>query len=63
MEVVAKHCAYASIKSRSLAHDHTDLVVALRMKAEQEPELMKEISQLPYVASSSLLAHDGEVTL
>lgn len=63
MEVVAKHCAYASIKSRSLANDHTDLVVALRMKAEQEPELMKEISQLPHVASSCLLAHDGEVTL
>lgn len=63
MEIVGRHCAHSSIKSRSLANNHTDLVIEVRIAQEHEAGLMQELASLPHVGSSSLLAHDGEVTL
>ena len=63
MEVVGRRCAHSSVKSRSLANNHTDLVIEVRVSKENESVMMKELASLPLVGSSSLLAHDGEVTL
>lgn len=58
--VVEKYCKNYATKSCSLANGRTDLVVEIKSKDEEE--LLKEISQISEVTSSSLLKHDGEVT-
>lgn len=58
--VVEKYCKNFAVKSCSLANNRTDLVVEI--KSDKENEMLKEISQISQVTSSSLLKHDGEVT-
>lgn len=60
LEVVKKYCKYYTVKSRSLSNNISDIVVEVR--TNKESSLAKEIASLPEVHSSSLLAHDGEVT-
>lgn len=60
IETVKKYCKYFTVKSRSLSNNRTDLVIEVRTSSEAE--LAKEIASIECVSSSSLLAHDGEVT-
>ncbi len=60
VEVVKKYCKYFTVKSRSLSENRSDLVIEVR--TEKEAELAKDVAALGFVSSSSLLAHDGEVT-
>ena len=62
MAIVDKHSSSATVKSRSLANEQTDLVIELRALKNAEPFLIKEVASLENVISSSLLKHDGEVT-
>lgn len=60
LKIVAKHCRYYSVKSRTLSDNKTDLVIEIR--TNKEAELAKDVAALKTVTSSSLLCHDGEVT-
>lgn len=60
--IVEKYCKNFAVKSCSLANNRTDLVVEIKAEDKKETELLKEISQVSEVTSSSLLKHDGEVT-
>ena len=60
IDTVKKYCKYFTVKSRSLSNERTDLVVEVRTNSEAE--LAKSIASIDVVTSSSLLAHDGEVT-
>ncbi len=59
-EIVKKHCKYFTVKSRSLSDGKINLVIEVRSK--DEAALVQEVASLSGVASSTLLAHDGEVT-
>ncbi|MBQ3825306.1 MAG: DUF4956 domain-containing protein [Spirochaetaceae bacterium] len=61
--VVKKYSAYYTIKSRSLANNRADYVIELRAKPNADASLIKEISAISSVSSSSMLRHDGEVTV
>ena len=61
--VVKKYSAYYTIKSRSLANNRADYVIELRAKPNADASLIKEISAISIVTSSSMLRHDGEVTV
>ena len=56
----SKSMLYFTVKSRSLSENRSDLVIEVR--TEKEAELAKDVAALGFVSSSSLLAHDGEVT-
>ena len=60
IEAVKKYCKYYTVKSRSLAHGQTNLVIEIR--TDTEAELVREMAAISAVTSASLLAHDGEVT-
>lgn len=60
IEVVKKHCRHYTVKSRTLSGGQTDLVVEVRTASEEQ--LAGDVAALQGVISSSLLAHDGEVT-
>lgn len=60
MAVVRRHCKVFAVKSRSLADNKINLVIEVRVK--DDAPLVQEIAELNAVTSSSLLAHDGEVT-
>ncbi len=60
MECVKKFCKYFTVKSRSLSNGNIDLVIEVR--TDSDGELAKEIALISNVNTSSLLAHDGEVT-
>ena len=53
---------YFSVKSRSLANGQADYVIEVRVREEDEGYLIKDVSSITGVLSSSLLRHDGEVT-
>ncbi len=57
---VKKFCRYFTVKSRSLSNGNVDLVIEVR--TDREGELAREIAGVQNVRSSSILAHDGEVT-
>ena len=59
---VKRTCRYFSVKSRSLANGQADYVIEVRVKEADEGILIKDVSALTGVISSSLLRHDGEVT-
>ena len=58
--VVKKHCRHYTVKSRTLSGGQSDLVIEVR--TDREADLEREVAALGGVISSSLLAHDGEVT-
>lgn len=62
IEAVKKSTPVFSVKSRSLAGGQADYVIEVRTLPQKEADLIKDISSLACVTSSSLLAHDGEVT-
>lgn len=60
LETVKKYCRHFTVKSRSLSNGRTDIVIEVR--TDKDSELSKAVAELSCVSSSSLLAHDGEVT-
>lgn len=62
MEIVRRHSAHQTVKSRCLADGQTDLVIELRTLSHAESKLIQEIAALDDVVSSGLLRHDGKVT-
>ena len=60
VDTLEKYCRFYSVKSRAFASSRIDLVVELR--TNKESELIREIAGLENVTSSTLLAHDGEIT-
>ena len=63
VDIVKKYSAYYTVKSRSLSNNRSDFVIELRIQCDKESNMMKEVSALPSVLNSSLLRHDGEVTV
>ena len=62
VEIVKKHTAAYTVKSRVLANGQTDLVIEIRTLKFAESKLIQEVAANESVISSSLLNHDGEVT-
>lgn len=60
MDIVKKYCKVFAVKSRALSDNKINLVIEIR--AKEEASLVREIAALSTVSSSTLLAHDGEVT-
>lgn len=60
VDTLEKYCRFYSVKSRAFASSRIDMVVELR--TNKESELIREIAGLENVTSSTLLAHDGEIT-
>ena len=60
VDAVQRHCRHFTVKSRSLSSGILDLVVEVR--TAEEAALARDVASVPGVTSSSLLAHDGEVT-
>lgn len=60
VEIVKTYCRFYTVKSRSLANNQTNLVIEVH--TAHEADLVRAISAHEAVVSSSLLAHDGEVT-
>ena len=60
VDTLEKYCRLYSVKSRAFASSRIDMVVELR--TNKESELIREIAGLENVTSSTLLAHDGEIT-
>lgn len=60
VDTLEKYCKFYSVKSRAFASSRIDMVVELR--TNKESELIREIAGLENVTSSTLLAHDGEIT-
>lgn len=60
VDTLEKYCRFYSVKSRAFASSRIDIVVELR--TNKESELIREIAGLENVTSSTLLAHDGEIT-
>ena len=63
VDIVKKYSAYYTVKSRSLSNNRSDFVIELRIQCDKESNMMIEVSALPSVLNSSLLRHDGEVTV
>ena len=60
METVKKHCSLYKVKARNLTHDHLDMAIEVRVR--EEGKLVTELMKVENVTSTSLVAHDGEVT-
>lgn len=60
MELVQKHCRHYAVKSRALSNGKINMVVEIR--AKDDSSLLQEVAALKDVSSSTILAHDGEVT-
>lgn len=60
VDTLEKYCRFYSVKSRAFASSRIDMVVELR--TNKDSELIREIAGLENVTSSTLLAHDGEIT-
>ena len=60
MALVQKYCKTFVVKSRALSNGEINLVVEIR--ASDDSALLQEVAALENVVSSTILAHDGEVT-
>lgn len=60
MELVKGYAKHSTVKSRNLTKSKLDLIVELR--TAEGDKLVRDLMQLPTVASASLMTHDGEVT-
>ncbi len=60
MEVVKSCSKYSKVKSRNISEGQLDLV--LELFVAEEEEICEKLSELPFVHTVSLMAHDGEVT-
>lgn len=60
INAIEKHCKYYTVKSRAITDGRCDIVVEVR--TADDSALIKEVAALQGVESSTLLAHDGEVT-
>lgn len=60
MALVQKYCKTFAVKSRALSNGKINLVVEIR--ASDDSALLQEVAALENVVSSTILAHDGEVT-
>lgn len=60
IEVISKHCNLYKVKARNLTKDHLDMAIEVRVK--EEALLVTELMSMENIVSTSLVAHDGEVT-
>ena len=60
MAIVKEFCKYYTVKSRALSNGKVNLVVEIRSK--DDSALLQKVANTENVASSTILAHDGEVT-
>lgn len=60
MTIVKKYCKLYQIKSRTITPTKLDMVIEVRLRAEEE--MIDEIASLEDIGTVSLLNHDGEVT-
>lgn len=60
ISTVEKFSKLYTVKSRALKNNRISIVIEIR--SSQETELLRQIASLSGVTSSTLLAHDGEVT-
>lgn len=60
MEIVSKHCKWATVKSRTLTPEQLDLVIEVR--AANEAALASAVMSMDRVSTVSVIDHDGEVT-
>lgn len=60
MTIVKKYCKLYQVKSRTITPTKLDMVIEVRLRAEEE--MIDEIASLEDIGTVSLLNHDGEVT-
>lgn len=60
MAIVKEFCKYYTVKSRALSNGKVNLVVEIRSK--DDSALLQKVANTENVVSSTILAHDGEVT-
>ena len=60
ISVVKKYAKHFTIKSRNMTKESLDLIIELRTK--EGNKLVREIMDIQFVTSASLMSHDGEVT-
>ncbi len=60
IETVKKYSKYYKVKSRNLSKRSLEMVIEVRVK--EEAQCLKEIMELQYITTASLISHDGEVT-
>lgn len=60
IEVIKKYSSLYKVKARNLTKDHLDMAIEVRVK--DEALLVTELMGLKNMVSTSLVAHDGEVT-
>ena len=60
MDVVRTYVKHPVIKSRNTTKNSLDLIIELRTEASND--LVCKVTELDFVESASLIAHDGEVT-
>lgn len=58
LEVIEKHTAYATVRSRNFSDHGLDMIVEIRTK--EETELMHAITNSGLINNASLVAHTGE---
>lgn len=58
--VVKNYSKHFTVKSRNMSKSSLDLIIELR--TGEGSSLIREILNLPFIASASLMSHDGEVT-
>lgn len=60
MNLIKNYCKYYTVKSRAFSNNKINMVVEIR--TNEDSELLQKIAALQNVNSSTILAHDGEVT-
>ena len=60
MNLIKDYCKYYTVKSRAFSNNKINMVVEIR--TNDDSELLQKIAALQNVNSSTILAHDGEVT-
>lgn len=60
IQLVKQYSKPYKVKSRNIMNQNLDMIIEVRTK--DEAKLANEVSNLKWISSVSLLAHDGEVT-
>lgn len=60
LSAVKNYAKHFTVKSRNMTMDSLDLIIELR--TGEGSKLVREVMNIPSVATASLMAHDGEVT-
>ena len=61
MKIAAQYSRIVKVKSRTITNKKLSMIIELKVK--QEAQLLAAIAEIPSIETSSLISHDGEVTV